>query len=106
MVTPANIKRNDRSFRVLRYPSTPGRTACSGRHIKYTNLRVPAKNVLCTPGTGAAIVSGCFDLTAMLIGVMSVGIMHVVFDAALAFRRETIAEELRDCWPDNLLPIC
>jgi alkylation response protein AidB-like acyl-CoA dehydrogenase len=88
LVTPADIKQNaPGAFRVVRHPSTPGHTACSGPHIKYTNLRVPAKNVLCTPGTGALIASGCFDLTAVLVGAMSVGIMRAVFDAALAFSK-------------------
>ncbi len=62
LVTIADIKRNSpEAFNVLRHISTAGHTACSGPHIKYTNLRVPTKNVLCPPGTGAAIVSAAFD---------------------------------------------
>jgi alkylation response protein AidB-like acyl-CoA dehydrogenase len=88
MVTPADIKRNKSSaFSVLRHVSTAGHTACSGPHIKYTNLRVPAKNILCPPGTGAAIVFGSFDISAILVGAMSVGIMRAVFDAALKFAK-------------------
>ena len=88
LVTIADIKRNaPGTFKVLRHVSTAGHTACSGPHIKYTNLRVPVKNVLCPPGTGAAIVSGAFDCTAVLVGAMSVGVMRAAFNAALAFAK-------------------
>ncbi|KAL9606435.1 MAG: hypothetical protein Q9179_000401 [Wetmoreana sp. 5 TL-2023] len=88
LVTNADIKRNaPGAFKVLRHISTAGHTACSGPHIKYTNIRVPAKNVLCPPGTGAAVVSDAFDCTAVLVGAMSVGIMRAAFDAALAFAK-------------------
>ena len=88
LVTIADIKRNvPGAFKVLRHISTAGHTACSGPHIKYTNLRVSAKNVLCPPGTGAPIVSAAFDCTAVLVGAMSVGVMRSAFDAALAFAK-------------------
>ena len=88
LVTDADIKRNaPGAFKVLRHVSTAGHTACSGPHVRYTNLRVPLKNFLCPPGTGAAIVSGAFDCTAVLVGAMSVGIMRAAFDAALAFAK-------------------
>lgn len=88
LVTIADIKRNaPGAFKVLRHVSTAGHTACSGPHIKYTNLRVPAKNVLCPPGTGASIVLGAFDCTAVLVGAMSVGVMRAAFDATLAFAK-------------------
>ena len=48
---------------------------------------MPAKNVLCPPGTGASIVSGAFDCTAVLVGAMSVGVMRAAFDATLAFAK-------------------
>lgn len=88
MVTPADIKRNaPGAFSVLRHLSTAGHTACSGPHVKYNSLRVPGKNVLCPPGTGASVVSGSFDLSAVLVGAMGVGIMRAVFDAALEFAK-------------------
>ena len=88
LVTLADIKRNaPGAFKVLRQLSTVGHTACSGPHIRYTNLRVPAKNVLCLPGTGASIVAATFDSSAVLVGAMSVGIMRAAFDAALAFAK-------------------
>lgn len=44
MVTRADIERNDHgAFIIVRQLSTAGHTACSGPHIKYENLRVPAK---------------------------------------------------------------
>ena len=88
LVTNNDIERNDpEAFKVLRHLATAGHTACSGPHIKYTNLRVPKKNVLCQPGTAVPIVSGAFDFTAVLVGAMSVGIMRAAFDAALAFAK-------------------
>lgn len=89
MVTRADIERNDpEAFSVLRHLSTAGHTACSGPHIKYSNLRVPAKNVLCPPGTGASVVSNTFDLSAVLVGAMGVGLMRAAFDAALGFAKD------------------
>ena len=88
LVTIADIKRNaPDAFKVVRHISTAGHTACSGPHIRYTNLRVPAKNVLCPPGTGASVVSAAFDFTAVLVGAMSVGTMRAAFDAALTFAK-------------------
>ncbi|KAL9635770.1 MAG: hypothetical protein Q9164_003251 [Protoblastenia rupestris] len=88
LVTIADIKRNaPDAFKVVRHVSTAGHTACSGPHIKYINLRVPTKNMLCPPGTGTAIVSAAFDCTAVMVGAMSVGIMRAAFDAALAFAK-------------------
>lgn len=50
-------------------------------------MRVPAKNVLCAAGTAAPIVLGSFDLSAVLVGAMGVGIMRAAFDAALEFAK-------------------
>ncbi|KAI1770116.1 acyl-CoA dehydrogenase NM domain-like protein [Hypoxylon cercidicola] len=87
IVTRADLERNgDDCFQVLHEVSTAGHSATGpGHHIKYSNVRVPAKNVLCKPGEGAAIISACFDLTAVLVGAMAVGLMRAAFDAALAF---------------------
>ncbi|KAL4771042.1 acyl-CoA dehydrogenase/oxidase [Aspergillus nidulans var. acristatus] len=90
LVTRDDIERNGpESFRVVKDIETAGHKAVSGPHIKYTNIRVPAKNVLCTPGTGAEIVTRTFEISAMLVGAMGVGIQRAVFDAALAFSRHT-----------------
>lgn len=90
LVTRADIDRNGNEdcFQVLRQISSMGHTAVSGPHIKYTNLRVPLKNVLCGPGKGAAIVSGSFDGSAVLVGAMAVGLMRAGFDAAVAFAKK------------------
>ncbi|KAI2466440.1 acyl-CoA dehydrogenase NM domain-like protein [Annulohypoxylon bovei var. microspora] len=89
IVTRADLERNgDKSFQVVREVSTLGHAASGpGHHIKYSDVRVPAKNVLCAPGEAAAVVSGSFDLTAVLVGAMSVGLMRAAFEAALAFAK-------------------
>ncbi|TGJ78342.1 hypothetical protein E0Z10_g10427 [Xylaria hypoxylon] len=89
LVTREDLDRNGPgAFKVLRQFETMGHTSVSGPHIKYTNVRVPSKNVLCMPGEGAAIVNGSFDCSAVLVGAMSVGIMRAAFDAALAFVKD------------------
>ncbi|KAI0007247.1 acyl-CoA dehydrogenase domain-containing protein [Xylariaceae sp. FL0662B] len=88
VVTREDLDRNGaEAFEVIRDVETMGHVSVSGPHIKYTNVRVPAKNVLCAPGEGAAIVNASFDSTATLVGAMSVGIMRAAFDAALAFAK-------------------
>ncbi|QKX55398.1 uncharacterized protein TRUGW13939_02491 [Talaromyces rugulosus] len=90
LVTKADIERSgEGSFEVLKHVETLGHTAVSGPHIKYTNVRVPAKNLLCPPGTGAAVVNHSFEISAMLVGAMGVGLQRAAFDAALAFSRDT-----------------
>ncbi|KAL6231085.1 hypothetical protein BDW75DRAFT_248190 [Aspergillus navahoensis] len=90
LVTRADIERNGpQSFRIVKDIETAGHKAVSGPHIKYTNIRVPAKNVLCAPGTGAEIITHTFEISAMLVGAMGVGIQRAVFDAALSFSRDT-----------------
>ncbi|PYI06946.1 putative acyl-CoA dehydrogenase [Aspergillus sclerotiicarbonarius CBS 121057] len=90
IVTRADVDRNPvGSFHVVKHVDTAGHVAVSGPHITYTNLRVPAKNVLCNPGTGAPIVTQSFDISAMLVGAMGTGIQRAVFDAALAFSRDS-----------------
>ncbi|TIC95724.1 Nitroalkane oxidase [Colletotrichum higginsianum] len=88
LVTRADLENSgEGSFEVLRHVSTPGHTSVSGPHTRYTNVRVPAKNVLCGPGEGAAIASASFDCSAVLVGAMAVGLMRAAFDAALAFAK-------------------
>ncbi|KAK0609146.1 Nitroalkane oxidase [Lasiodiplodia hormozganensis] len=87
IVTRADIQRNPGSFEVLRHPETAGHTAVSGPHIRYTNLRVPQKNLLCPPGTGVPVVTGAFRMSAALVGAMGTGISRAAFDAALEFAK-------------------
>jgi alkylation response protein AidB-like acyl-CoA dehydrogenase len=86
LITRADLDRNgEGAFTVIRHISTPGHTSVSGPHVRYTNVRVPAKNVLCPPGRGAEVAFGSFDVSAVLVGAMGVGLMRAAFDAALAF---------------------
>lgn len=88
LVTRADLDRNGPgAFEVLRHISMPAHTSVSGPHVKYTNVRVPAKNVLCPPGQGAQVAFGSFDASAVLVGAMGVGLMRAAFDAALAFAK-------------------
>ncbi|CEL06535.1 hypothetical protein ASPCAL09708 [Aspergillus calidoustus] len=90
LVTREDIRRNgEESFQVLNHPETVGHKAASGPHLRYNNLRLPAKNLLCAPGTGAAIVTHTFEISAMLVGAMGIGIQRAAFDAALSFSRST-----------------
>lgn len=88
LVTRADVQRNGAdSFQILRVQETAGLVTASGPQIRYNRLRVPALNVLCPPGTGAAVVTGAFRMTATLVGAMSTGIQRAIFDAALAFAK-------------------
>jgi len=86
LVTRADLDRNGSgAFEVVGHLSTPALTSVSGPHVRYTNVRVPAKNVLCPPGQGAQVTFGSFDASAVLVGAMGVGIMRAAFDESLAF---------------------
>lgn len=91
LVTRADLDRSGPdAFTVLRHVETAGHTSWSGPHVRYTNVRVPAKNLLCPAspsGRAADAVLGAFDGTAVLVGAMGVGLMRAAFDAALAFAR-------------------
>lgn len=88
LVTRGDLDRNgDGAFEVVRHVATPGHTSVSGPHVRYTNVRVPAKNVLCLPGKGAEVVFGAFDGSAVLVGGTGVGLMRAAFDAAIAFAK-------------------
>jgi alkylation response protein AidB-like acyl-CoA dehydrogenase len=88
LVTRADLDRSGPdAFQVLRHIAQPGHTSVSGPHVKYTNVRVPVKNVLCPPGQGAQVAFGSFDASAVLVGAMGVGLMRAAFDAGLAFAK-------------------
>ncbi|KAL2192274.1 acyl-CoA dehydrogenase/oxidase [Corynascus similis CBS 632.67] len=88
LVTRADLDRNGPgAFEVLRHVPTPGHTSVSGPHVRYTNVRVPAKNVLCQPGEGAQVAFASFDASAVLVGAMGVGLMRAAFESALEFAR-------------------
>lgn len=78
------------AYTVLRHPETPGHTACSGPHIKFTNLRVPVSHVLAAPGSPAAqnLLEATFTTSAVSVGAMSVGVMRAAFDCAWSFAKD------------------
>jgi len=89
LVTRETIASNERdAYQVVSHPELAGHTACNGPRVKFTNLRVPAANVLAPPGKGAALVTGAFSASAALVGAMSVSIMRAAFEAALKFAKE------------------
>ncbi|KAL4860903.1 hypothetical protein BDV12DRAFT_86361 [Aspergillus spectabilis] len=90
LVMRADFERSgEDSFQVLKHIEMAGHVAVSGPHVKYTNVRVPAKNLLCAPGTGAQIITQAFETSAMLVGAMGVGIQRAVFKSALNFSHNT-----------------
>lgn len=56
--------------------------------MKFTNLRVPASNLLAAPGQGAAVIEKAFTLSAALVGAISVGVMRRTFGLALEFAKK------------------
>jgi nitroalkane oxidase len=89
LVTPEVIAANDPgAYEVLSEPELAGYPSASGPHSRFTNLRVPAKNLLCPPGgRGAQVVEQTFGSSAALVGAMGVGLMRAAFEAALGFAR-------------------
>ena len=89
LVTRADIARNSESaFQVVKQIDTVGHKAFSGAHIRFSSLRVPAKNILVGPGSEAVeAIMASFDNTGVLVGAMAVGVMRAAFDAALAFAK-------------------
>ena len=90
LVTRALIDRNRAdAFTVIRHMETPGHTACSGPHIRFTDLHVPTSHVLAPPGTPAAqnLIQATFTISAATVGAMSVGVMRAAFDCAYNFAR-------------------
>ncbi|KAH6712104.1 acyl-CoA dehydrogenase/oxidase C-terminal [Leptodontidium sp. MPI-SDFR-AT-0119] len=88
IVTRADIEGNPKTaYEVLDHPGTIGHVAVSGPHIRFSNLRVPAKNVLAPPGHGAEIIEVAFIASAALVGAMSVGLMRRCFESALDFAK-------------------
>ncbi|EJT72238.1 hypothetical protein GGTG_09104 [Gaeumannomyces tritici R3-111a-1] len=91
VVTRADLDRSGPgAFTVLRHVETAGHTSWSGPHVRYTDVVVPAGNLLCAAspsGRAADAVLGAFDGSAVLVGAMGVGLMRAAFDAALAFAR-------------------
>jgi alkylation response protein AidB-like acyl-CoA dehydrogenase len=67
-----------------------GHTASVTPRIRFTNVRVPASNILGKPGDGIRMVQQNFSWTAALIGAACVGVMRAAFEYALDWaKRET-----------------
>jgi len=65
-----------------------GHRGVSTPAVNFTNVRVPANNLIGTPGAeGKKIVGGAFTWTAALIGGACVGVMKTAFEHALTFAR-------------------
>jgi alkylation response protein AidB-like acyl-CoA dehydrogenase len=57
--------------------------------VHFTDVEVPAENLIGRPGQGGEIVSRAFSWTAGIIGAACVGVMRAAFDYAYDFcRRE------------------
>jgi len=78
---------NPDCYSVVRHIPTPGHTASAGPHIRFINMRIPARYVLATGAEAVRIIIGTFTASAAIVGAMSVGIMRATFDAALQFAR-------------------
>ena len=79
LVTRALIDRNQSgAYTVVRHLETPGHTASSGPHIRFTNLRVPSSHVLASPGTLAAqtLIEATFTSSAIIVGCVFSSVLH------------------------------
>jgi alkylation response protein AidB-like acyl-CoA dehydrogenase len=72
---------------VVGYLDTAGHRAVVSPRIHFTNVRVPAGNILGKPGDGTKICQHAFTWTAALIGAACTGVMRAAFDEALRFAR-------------------
>jgi nitroalkane oxidase len=88
LVTREIVARNEASaYQVLKHIEIPGHTSTAGPHTRFTEFRVPGRNLLAAPGEGAAIVAQSFTSSACLVGAMSVGVMSAAFEASLRFAK-------------------
>lgn len=78
-------------YRVIRHPLTPGFTATSGPHIRFTNLSIPSRYVLAHGPAAVGLVTATFTSSAVIVGAMAVGIMRTAFVSALHFARTRTA---------------
>lgn len=86
LITRDDIANNSSSaFQVLADPELGGHKSVNGPHLRFTNLRLPAANLLAPPGEGAQVVEKTFGMSAAIVGAMCVGVMRHAFEAALTF---------------------
>ncbi|TID27704.1 acyl-CoA dehydrogenase [Venturia nashicola] len=79
------------AYKVVEHKVTPGFTACSGPHVRFTDLRIPSKFVVATGTTAAGLIAMTFTASATMVGAMGVGIMRATFEAALKYAKENTA---------------
>jgi alkylation response protein AidB-like acyl-CoA dehydrogenase len=72
---------------VVGYLDTAGHRAVASPRVHFTDVRVPAGNILGKPGDGEAICRRSFSWTAALIGAACTGVMRAAFDEAFTFAR-------------------
>lgn len=66
---------------------TAGHVAAISSRIHFDDVRVPAVNMIGTPGDGAELITRAFAGTAAIVGAICVGVMRAAFDCALSFAR-------------------
>ena len=69
------------------YIDTMGHRATASPRITFTDVRVPAANIIGKPGDGIEIVRKTFNWTSSIIGAACVGRMRAAFDYAFAFAK-------------------
>ncbi|HEX6358631.1 acyl-CoA dehydrogenase family protein [Actinophytocola sp.] len=81
------VPRGTPGFEVTGVIDTIGHRATISPRITFTDVRVPAGNIIGRPGDGMEIVRKAFNWTASAIGAACVGRMRAAFDYAYEFAR-------------------
>lgn len=66
---------------------TVGHRASLSPIVHFDDVRVPAENILGSPGDGLEILARTFSWTAPMVGVGSIGAMRAAFECALDFAK-------------------
>ncbi|WP_213575868.1 acyl-CoA dehydrogenase family protein [Rhodococcus sp. USK13] len=74
-------------IKVESYIDTMGHRATISPRITFTDVRVPARNLIGAPGDGIEISRKTFNWTSSLIGAACVGRMRAAFDYAFEFAK-------------------
>ncbi|KIW13047.1 hypothetical protein PV08_08234 [Exophiala spinifera] len=75
------------AYQLLGEPDLLGHVGVTGPHTRYTNLKVPAENLIFDRGQATPIIEKAFGVTAPLVGAFAIGTMRAAFERALAFAR-------------------
>ena len=78
---------NSENFSIIAWPMTPGLTATSGPHVRFTNLRVPntAQYVISKGSQAAGSLVETSQRGAVVAAAMSLGMMRRAIDEAFDF---------------------